>query len=59
MKDVIFLVFHLLTLLAKLLRPGGSRTLIADKTISKPQPNSGYCMRQFNQSDEDYQRERE
>jgi hypothetical protein len=37
MKDVIFLLFHLLTLLAKLLRPGGSRTLIAENLLLKQQ----------------------
>jgi hypothetical protein len=30
MKDVIFLIFHLLTTTAKLLRPGGSRAIIAE-----------------------------
>lgn len=37
MKDVIFPVFYLLTLLAKLLRPGGSRTLIAENLLLKQQ----------------------
>jgi hypothetical protein len=31
MKDVIFLIFHLLTTMVKLLQPGGSRAIIAEK----------------------------
>jgi hypothetical protein len=31
MKDVIYLLFHLLTTLAKLISSGGSRTVIAEK----------------------------
>jgi hypothetical protein len=38
MKDVIFLIFHLLTTLAKLLQPGGSRAIIAEKM--RPQPDA-------------------
>ena len=37
MKDVICLLFHLLTALANLLRPGGSRTVIAENLILKQQ----------------------
>jgi hypothetical protein len=37
MKDVIFLVFHLLSALAKLLRPGGSRAVIAENLLLKQQ----------------------
>jgi putative transposase len=37
MKDVIYLLIHLLTTLAKLLRPGGSRTVIAENLILKQQ----------------------
>lgn len=29
MKDIIYLLFHLLTTIAKLIRPGGSRAVIA------------------------------
>jgi hypothetical protein len=36
-KDVIFLLFHLLTTLAKLTRPGGSRTIVAENQLLKPQ----------------------
>jgi len=35
MKDVIYLLFDLLTTLAKLLRPGGSRTVIAENLLLK------------------------
>ncbi len=35
MKDAIFLIFHLLSLLAKLLRPGGSRAIIAENLLLK------------------------
>jgi putative transposase len=37
MKDVIYLLFHLLITLAKLLRPGGGRTVIAENLILKQQ----------------------
>ena len=37
MKDVIYLLFDLLTTLAKLLRPGGSRTVIAENLLLKQQ----------------------
>jgi transposase InsO family protein len=37
MKDVIYLLFHLLTALAKLIRPGGSRTVIAENLLLKQQ----------------------
>ena len=37
MKDVIYLLFDLLTTLAKLLRPGGSRTVIAENLLLKHQ----------------------
>ncbi len=37
MKDVIYLLFQLLTTLAKLLRPGGGRTVIAENLILKQQ----------------------
>jgi len=37
MKDVIFLIFHLLTTLAKLIRPGGSRAVIAENLLLKQQ----------------------
>jgi putative transposase len=37
MRDVIYLLFQLLTTLAKLLRPGGSRTVIAENLILKQQ----------------------
>ncbi len=37
MKDVIYLLFHLLTTVAKLLRPGGSRTVIAENLLLKQQ----------------------
>jgi putative transposase len=37
MKDAIFLIFHLLSLLAKLLRPGGSRAIIAENLLLKQQ----------------------
>ena len=37
MRDVIYLVFHLLTTLAKLIRPGGSRTVIAENLLLKQQ----------------------
>lgn len=37
MRDVIYLLFHLLTTLAKLIRPGGSRTVIAENLLLKQQ----------------------
>lgn len=37
MKDPIFLIFHLLPTLAKMLRPGGSRTIIAENLLLKQQ----------------------
>jgi len=37
MKDPIFLIFHLLTTLAKMLRPGVSRTIIAENLLLKQQ----------------------
>jgi putative transposase len=37
MRDVIYLLFHLLTTIAKLLPPGGSRTVIAENLILKQQ----------------------
>ena len=37
MRDVIYLLFQLLTTLAKLLRPGGGRTVIAENLILKQQ----------------------
>ena len=37
MKDVIYLLLHLLTTLAKLIRPGGSRAVIAENLLLKRQ----------------------
>ena len=37
MRDVICLLFHLLTTLAKLVKPGGSRTVIAENLLLKQQ----------------------
>ena len=37
MRDVIYLLFRLLTTLAKLIRPGGSRTVIAENLLLKQQ----------------------
>ena len=37
MRDVIYLLFNLLTTLAKLIRPGGSRTVIAENLLLKQQ----------------------
>jgi len=37
MRDVIYLLFQLLTTLAKLLRPGGGRTVIAENLLLKQQ----------------------
>jgi putative transposase len=37
MRDVIYLLFHLLTTVEKLLRPGGEKTVIGEKLILKQQ----------------------
>ena len=37
MKEVFYLLFHLLTTLAKLIRPGGSRAIIAENLLLKQQ----------------------
>jgi hypothetical protein len=37
MRDVSYLLFHLLTTIAKLLRPGGSKTIIAENLLLKQQ----------------------
>ena len=37
MKDAIYLLFHLLTALAKVVRPGGSRAVIAENLLLKQQ----------------------
>lgn len=37
MKDVIYLLFHLLSTLAKVIRPGGSRSVIAENLLLKQQ----------------------
>ena len=37
MKDFIFLLFHLLTTIAKLIQPGGSRAVIAENLLLKQQ----------------------
>ena len=37
MKDVIYLLFDLLATLAKLLRPSGSRTVVAENLLLKKQ----------------------
>jgi len=37
MTDALSLVFHLLTTLAKLIRPGGTRTVIAENLLLKQQ----------------------
>jgi len=37
MKEVVYLLFQLLTTLAKLIRPGGRRTVIAENLLSKQQ----------------------
>jgi transposase InsO family protein len=37
MKDTIFLLFHLLTTMAKLIQPGGSRAVIAENLLLKQQ----------------------
>jgi hypothetical protein len=38
MKDVIFLIFHLLTTTAKLLQPGGSRAITAEYLLLLSNP---------------------
>jgi putative transposase len=37
MRDVIFLLLHLITTLAKLIQPGGSRAVVAENLILKQQ----------------------
>jgi len=37
MKDLLVLLAHLLTTIAKLLGPGGARTVVADSLIMKQQ----------------------
>jgi hypothetical protein len=37
MRDVFFLLFHLLTTAAKLIRPGGARSIIAENLLLKQQ----------------------
>ena len=37
MRDVIYLLFHLLTTLAELIKPGGARALIAENLLLKQQ----------------------
>jgi len=37
MKDMVFLLIHLLTTLAKLLGPGGAKTIVADILLMKQQ----------------------
>jgi hypothetical protein len=37
MKDLIYLLFHLLTAIAKLIEPGGSRAVIAENLLLKQQ----------------------
>jgi len=37
MKDVIFLLFHLISTVAKLIRPGGSRAVLAENLLLKQQ----------------------
>jgi hypothetical protein len=38
MKDAIFLIFELLKAIARLLRPGGSRAIIAENVLLVQQP---------------------
>ncbi len=38
MKDMLVLLAHLLTTIAKLLGPGGARAVIADSLLMKQQP---------------------
>ena len=37
MKDLLVLIAHLLTTIAKLLEPGGTRAVVADNLLMKPQ----------------------
>ena len=37
MRDVIFLLFHLLTMLAKLIQPGGGRAVVAENLLLRQQ----------------------
>jgi len=37
MRDLIFLLVHLLTTLAKLLGPGGAKSIVADSLLMKQQ----------------------
>ena len=37
MKDLVFLLIHLLTTLAKLLGPGGAKAIVADSLLMKQQ----------------------
>ena len=37
MKDAIYLLFHLLTTIAKLIQPGGSKAVIAENLLLKQQ----------------------
>ncbi len=37
MKDMLLLLAHLLTTIAKLLRPGGARAIVADSLLMKQQ----------------------
>ena len=37
MRDIIFLLFHLLTTIAKLIKPGGSRAVVAENLLLKQQ----------------------
>jgi len=37
MKDAMILLFHLLAVIARLLRPGGGRTLVAENLLLKQQ----------------------
>jgi len=49
MKNIIYLQFHLLTTLAKLIQPGGGRSVIAENLLLKRQLiiHSRSCKRQF------------
>jgi len=37
MKDLVFLLIHLLTTITKLLGPGGAKTIVADSLLMKQQ----------------------
>ena len=37
MKDTIYLLFHLLTTIAKLIQPGGARSVVAENLLLKQQ----------------------